>query len=61
MPSMTPEEQKAMLKQALQEWLDAKYSEFGKWTARGIQAALLVALISFLSSHGVQISEFIKP
>lgn len=61
MPSMTPEEQKALLKEALQEWLDGKYAEFGKWTARGIQAAILVALILFLSSHGFDIKEFIKP
>ncbi|MFA5170434.1 MAG: hypothetical protein WC426_02630 [Sulfuriferula sp.] len=60
MPALSPEEQKALLKQALQEWLDEKYAEFGKWTLRGIAAAFLVVLIMFLNSHGVKIEEFIK-
>lgn len=61
MPDISPEEQKRLLKEALQEWLDAKYAEFGKWTARGIAAAALVALVVFLTAHGMKVEEFIKP
>lgn len=57
---MTPEEQKAILKQALQEWLDTKYSEFGKWTSKGVMAAALVALVYFLASHGFKAEDFIN-
>lgn len=61
MPDISPEEQKALLKEALQEWLDAKWSAFGKWSARGIAAAALVALVMFLTAHGMKVEEFIKP
>ncbi len=60
MSDVTPEEQKAILKEALQEWLDAKYSEFGRWTMNGIMAAALSALVLFLVNHGAQIKDFIK-
>ncbi len=48
----TPDEQRALIKEALQEWLDAKYAEFGKWTLRGILAAALCAIVMFLTIHG---------
>lgn len=54
MTDITPEEQKVLLKEALQEWLDAKYAEFGKWTIRGVMAAALVALVIFLTAHGLK-------
>lgn len=60
MSEITPDEQKAILKQALQEWLDAKYAEFGKWTIKGILAAALVALVYFLAMHGFKPEDFIK-
>lgn len=60
MPNITPEEQKKIMKEALQEWLDAKYAEFGKWTARGVLAAALVALVVFLTSHGFKAEDFIR-
>ena len=59
MPDLTPDEQKALFKQALQEWLDAKYSEFGRWTLHGIAAAALVALVVFLTAHGAKLENFI--
>lgn len=61
MPTLSPEEQKAILKEALQEWLDAKYAQFGKWTAKGVLAACFVVLIIFLNSHGMKLEDFIKP
>ena len=57
---MTKEEQKEILKQALQEWLDAKYAEFGKWTMRGLMAAALVGLVMLLTSHGMKVEDFIR-
>lgn len=60
MQDITPDEQKAFLKEALQEWLDAKYAEFGKWTMRGVMAAALVALVMFLTAHGLKAEDFIR-
>lgn len=48
MASMTPEELKAALKQGLKEWLDEKFSDFGKWSAMGIGAAALALLAYFV-------------
>lgn len=51
--TMTPEEQKALVKEALHEWLDAKFMQFGKWSLQGIIAmALAVLAYFFLSQHG---------
>ena len=61
MPNISPEEQKKIMKEAMQEWLDSKYAEFGKWTMRGLVAAVLVALVTFLSGHGYKIEDFIRP
>lgn len=38
------------IKQAINEWLDAKYSAVGKWTVRGITVAALGAFAHFLAS-----------
>lgn len=61
MPTISPDEQKALIKEALQDWLDAKYAEVGKWTVRGVAAVALVLLISFATAHGVKLEEFVKP
>lgn len=45
MPTLTPEEQKNALKQALKEWLDEQFSEFGKWALKGILAAALAGAV----------------
>lgn len=60
MTDITPDEQKAILKQALQEWLDAKYAEFGKWTMRGVMASVLVALVMYLTAHGLKPEDFFR-
>jgi len=41
------EELKSIFKAALTEWLDAKWADVGKWSARGI-AAMAVAAILYL-------------
>lgn len=49
---MTHEEQKAIVKEAIGEWLDDKFRAFGKWSAGGIAAAALAALAYFIFTHG---------
>ncbi len=38
------EEQKKILKEALQEWLDAKYAAFGRWAFRSLVAMGIATL-----------------
>jgi hypothetical protein len=49
---LTPEEHKTLIKEAISEWLDAKYSEFGKWTFHGLLATGIAWLGYFVISHG---------
>ena len=52
---MNEEETKQALKEALKEWLDDKFSTFGKWTATAIAAGVLGVLVYFmLISNGWQ-------
>ena len=37
-------EMKNLMKQAIKEWLDERYIDVGKWTLRGIVAAILVLI-----------------
>lgn len=41
-------DQRRIIKEALKEWLDEKWAAFGKWSVRGLLAAGLVALITFI-------------
>lgn len=52
MPDMNREEQKEIVKEAIREWLDEKYAQFGKWSLHGVLAAGLGALIYYLVTHG---------
>ena len=53
MPNFSEDETKRIYKEALKEWLDSKFAEFGRWTAYGLAAALLAALGYFiLSTNG---------
>lgn len=52
MENMSKEEYKALVKEAIGEWLDAKYSQFGKWTINGLAATLLGGIVTYLISHG---------
>lgn len=49
-PLMTDNERitKETVKEALKEWLDEKFLAFGKWTAAGIAASALAAVIFFI-------------
>lgn len=42
------EEFKALVKEAIHEWLEDKWATFGKWTAMGLMSALLAALVTFV-------------
>ena len=46
--SLEEEETKRALKEGLQEWLDGKFSEFGKWSFRALAAAAFIALVYFI-------------
>lgn len=52
MSELSREEQKKIIKEAISEWLDNKYGEFGKWTIHGVFAAGLAATVYFLAVHG---------
>lgn len=41
---LSKEETKAAMKQAMKEWMDEKFAEFGKWTLVGLAVATLVLL-----------------
>lgn len=49
---LSREEKKALIKEAISEWLESKYAAFGKWTLHGMAAAALAATAYFLISHG---------
>lgn len=42
------DEMKAALKQAIKEWLDEKFAEFGRWSMGAVLAAGLAALVYFI-------------
>ena len=52
MDELEKEEHKALVKEAIMEWLDEKYAQFGKWTFHGILAAALGAFAYYLAAHG---------
>lgn len=44
---------KNAVKEALKEWLDEKFTAFGKWAAVSVAAMALAALVYFiLAMHG---------
>lgn len=45
---LNSEEVKSIMKEALKEWLDDKFSEFGKWSLGALMAALLAGVIIFI-------------
>lgn len=50
---MSREAQKALIKEALKEWLDSQWVILGKWSAKGIGAALFSAgAYWWLTTHG---------
>lgn len=49
MSEKTSDEQKAIFKEAIQDWLDDKYATFGRWSFNGVLAAAIGALAYFLA------------
>lgn len=45
---MSQEDQKELFKEALKEWLDEKFSLFGKWAFASILAAFFSAVVYFV-------------
>lgn len=43
---------KDALKEAMREWLDEKFAEFGRWSMHAILAAALVVLTYLLLTQG---------
>jgi len=52
-PPLTKSEQKQIVKEAIKEWLNETWAEFGKWSARSI-AAIVISVVAYLwlSQHG---------
>lgn len=47
------ETQKAAIKEAINEWLDAQFAMVGRWTVNGVLAAALAGLLyAFLTTKG---------
>ena len=45
---MVRSEEKEVMKEAIQEWLDSKFALLGKWSAGAITAAALVSIVYFI-------------
>lgn len=53
MGQLTREEAKAAMKEALTEWLDKQWAQFGKWTAGGLMSLAIAALAyAYSKTHG---------
>lgn len=42
------DDQKEAMKQAIKEWLDERFNQFGRWTFNALAAAFFAALIYFV-------------
>lgn len=54
---VTPEEEekfRTVMKQAIEEWMDRKFAEFGKWSFYGIVAAGLGVLGFLIFAKGMK-------
>lgn len=53
--SMKKIDMKEAVKEALKEWVEEKFMQFGKWSIKGIASLAFVALIYFIfKMHGWQ-------
>ena len=48
----TKDEQKEILKEAIEEWLDKRVNSFGWWSIKTIAAAVFGYLVYFLVTNG---------
>jgi len=52
---LTKDEQKAVVKEAIQEWLDQQFIKFGKYSMVGaFSMAFAMLLYLYLSAHGIK-------
>jgi len=51
---LSVEEKNKIIGDAIDAWLDRKWAAFGKWTARGVGAAIFSVVMYYLATHGVQ-------
>ena len=52
---LTKSEQKEVVKEAIQEWLDIQFIKFGKYTMVGaVSMAFAMLLYLYLAAHGVK-------
>jgi len=51
MPNIDPDAQKRAIKEAINEWLNEKFAEFGRWTFYGLAAAAFAGAI-YLALRG---------
>jgi hypothetical protein len=50
---MTPDQEKEIMKEAIEEWLDKQFAKFGKWSLATLLAGAIVWLFyGFLSIQG---------
>ena len=50
------DEQKEIIKEVMQEWLDKQFATFGKWTMKGFASmAFFVVMYFWLNGHGVDL------
>lgn len=55
--NVTPEEEekfKTVVRQAIEDWMDRKFAEFGKWSFYGIVAAALGVLGFLIFAKGMK-------
>jgi hypothetical protein len=50
--TLSQEEKNEIIGTAIDAWLERKWAEFGKWTARGIAAGVFSAGMYWLATHG---------
>ena len=48
---LSSDETKAVVKEALKEWLDEKYSAFGRYTLHGFLALILTGVVAIAVRH----------
>lgn len=48
---LTGDEVKLAMRDAIKEWLDEKFAEFGWWSAKALAALVFAALIYFVLSQ----------
>lgn len=51
---ISPAEQKAIMKEALQEWLDRQFALVGRWTIAGLASMALAGLVYLAVQHGAK-------